>query len=265
MGRSERGSRVTLPFGEVADHYDRGRPNYPDALVDDVLNVCDPGESRVLEIGAGTGQATEQFARHDVEIVAIEPSPSMAALARSRCAEFPNVSVLVANFEDWSADSETFGLLISAQAFHWVKPEVRYKKAHELLRASGVLALFWSHPIWEEIELAASLAEIYRARAPELYGDGPWFPGFKGAHGGEGPSESDVAGYFGTVTERRYSWVLDYTAGSYIEFAQSFPEHLVLSASRRAVLFNEIAELIYGAGGVISMQFETRLYVATRV
>ena len=38
----------------------------------------------------------------------------------------------------------------------------------------------------------------------------------------------------------------------------------MLSARRLAVLLDKIAELIDARDGVISMQFETRLYFATR-
>jgi len=44
-----------LVFGEVADLYDRVRPSYPDALVDDVVELSGVDVSgRALEVGAGT-------------------------------------------------------------------------------------------------------------------------------------------------------------------------------------------------------------------
>jgi hypothetical protein len=63
-------------FGEVADYYDRVRPAYPTALVDDVLSYSEPdiGGRRALEIGAGTGRATEAFATKGLPIVAVEPA-----------------------------------------------------------------------------------------------------------------------------------------------------------------------------------------------
>ncbi len=48
-----------LAFGSVAELYDRARPSYPEALVDDVIafaGVMPP--TRLLEVGAGTGKAT---------------------------------------------------------------------------------------------------------------------------------------------------------------------------------------------------------------
>jgi len=53
--------RRRLSFGGVAELYDRSRPSYPPALVDDVLEFAGvgPGEAdRALEVGAGTGKAT---------------------------------------------------------------------------------------------------------------------------------------------------------------------------------------------------------------
>jgi ubiquinone/menaquinone biosynthesis C-methylase UbiE len=107
-------------FGEVAESYDRGRPGYPEVLVDDVFALCDMSdEARVLEVGAGTGKVTERLARRDLNVLAIEPSPEMAAVARGKLAEYPRVSVVVATFEDWPVEPNAFALLVSAQAWHW--------------------------------------------------------------------------------------------------------------------------------------------------
>lgn len=108
------------------------------------------------------------------------------------------------------------------------------------------------------------MAEIYEARAPELLGHGPWFPGFKGPHNAEKPSKSELAGYFGNVTERSYRRVLEYSAPEYLALVQSLPEHLAISVDRRALLLRGIAEAIESAGGLLRMEYETRLYFAIR-
>ena len=76
MGREQR-----FVFGEVADLYDRARPGYPEQLVEDVLRFRGLPAPRVLEVGAGTGKATVVFAARGLEIVALEPTPEMAAVA----------------------------------------------------------------------------------------------------------------------------------------------------------------------------------------
>jgi len=50
-------------FNQMADYYDKFRPSYPQEIIDAIvkkagLNV----ESSILEIGAGSGKATAQFA-----------------------------------------------------------------------------------------------------------------------------------------------------------------------------------------------------------
>jgi SAM-dependent methyltransferase len=205
------------------------------------------------------------LARRDLDVVAIEPSPEMAALGRGNLAGHPRVSVVVATFEEWPAEPNAFALLVSAQAWHWVAPEVRYPKAHQVLRPSGALALFWSHPRWDACALGEALASVYEATAPELYDDGPWFPGFKGPPGAERPSQTELSGYFGALTDRTYRWAQDYTVDQYLELLRSFPEHLRIPTSRRDVLINTVGQVIEGSGARIRMHYETRLYFASRV
>lgn len=57
-------------FDGVAVAYDDGRPNYPVGLVDAILGACDRPVRDVLEIGAGTGKATSDFASKDLRITA---------------------------------------------------------------------------------------------------------------------------------------------------------------------------------------------------
>ena len=66
-----------LVFGQVAERYDRVRPSYPNALVDEVIALA--GRERALEVGAGTGKATLMFAQRGVAVHAVEPSAEMAS------------------------------------------------------------------------------------------------------------------------------------------------------------------------------------------
>jgi hypothetical protein len=64
-------------FNPVADLCDRARAGYPEALFDDVVTAAlSPGDA-MLEIGAGTGKATEGFARQGLDIVTLEPGGEM--------------------------------------------------------------------------------------------------------------------------------------------------------------------------------------------
>jgi SAM-dependent methyltransferase len=57
-------------FDALADLYATARPGYPERVVDDLLDLSEtPAAGRVLEVGAGTGQATEALARRGLSVV----------------------------------------------------------------------------------------------------------------------------------------------------------------------------------------------------
>src|ERR1700680_350180 len=116
-------------FDEAAELYDRARPGYPPELFDDLTAIAGlrPG-ARLLEIGCGTGQATQPLAERKFQITAIELGPNLAAVARRKLARFCNVAVEVAAFEEWPLPAEPFDAVVSATAFHWLDSSARGRR-----------------------------------------------------------------------------------------------------------------------------------------
>lgn len=106
--RSER-EALRLTFGRDAERYDRMRPSYPARLFDDLAELACIGPScRVLEIGVGTGQATLALAERGCQVVGVELSPGLAAVARRNLDAFPNVRIAAGAFEDLDAAERAF-------------------------------------------------------------------------------------------------------------------------------------------------------------
>ena len=145
--------------------------------------------------------------------------------------------VVEATFEDFEIDEAGFDLVVSAQAWHWVKPNIRYPKAHTALDGHGALALFWSRPRWDATPFRQRLIEPYLAHAPELVDCGPWFPGFARPAGLERPTEAELAPIFGSIDERIYRWECAYRLDVYLDLLRSLVEHETLRADRRARSF----------------------------
>jgi 2-polyprenyl-3-methyl-5-hydroxy-6-metoxy-1,4-benzoquinol methylase len=119
-------------FNEVPELYDRVRPGYPDELFADLATVTGiDEEASVLEVGCGTGQATRPLAALGCSVTAIEPGAGMAALARQRIADFPNVDVETSTFEEWDDRGRRFDVLVAASAWHWVDPSVGWQRAYD--------------------------------------------------------------------------------------------------------------------------------------
>src|SRR5665647_3765400 len=106
-------------FDQVASVYRAARPDYPEALIDDVISYARLGSNdAVLEVGCGTGQATKSFAMRGVPILAIDPGPEMLRTARETLSNFSNVRFIEATFEAWPANKAVFQLVIAAQSWH---------------------------------------------------------------------------------------------------------------------------------------------------
>jgi ubiquinone/menaquinone biosynthesis C-methylase UbiE len=126
-------------FDGVAEDYDRFRPAYPPALVDEACSLAGlRAGSRVLEIGCGTGQLTAALVERGLRVEAVDPGPRMVEIARRRA---PGARFQVGSFEDVELPADAFEAVFSATAFHWVDPDVGWAKAARVLRPGGTLAL----------------------------------------------------------------------------------------------------------------------------
>ena len=95
----------------------------------------------LLEIGCGTGKATLPLARRGFRITCVELSARLAEAARQNLSDFPDVEVVDRIFEHWPLPLDRhFDLAFAATAWHWIDPEVRYRKVWESLRPGGHLA-----------------------------------------------------------------------------------------------------------------------------
>lgn len=254
-----------LSFGSIAELYDRTRPSYPAALVDDVLAFCGVQRPRVLDVGAGTGRATVLFAARALSVLAIEPSAEMAAIGRRNCAQFGDaVSFELEDFERWQPGDRRFDLLISGQAWHWVAPGVRTERARALLAAGGALALFWNTQQWRRSELFEPVRAAYDELVPGFRAT-PGARSHSGAAWGEHARELEAAPGFAAPEYRCYEWATTVTTAQYVDVTRTQSDHIGLQPDLRERLLAAVGNVINEAGGSFTLPCESQLWLARAV
>src|SRR5688500_10283875 len=118
---------LATTFDTAAELYARARPGYPRELFDDLAASAglQVGSARVLEVGAGTGQATRGLLERGWSVVALEPGPELAAAARRALAGRGPADVVESTLEEWEASGPgTFDLVFAATSWHWLDPRI---------------------------------------------------------------------------------------------------------------------------------------------
>ncbi|TSA28217.1 class I SAM-dependent methyltransferase [bacterium] len=257
-------SRKTV-FDQVAKDYDEVRPGYPQKLIEDIISISAiPRDGRILEIGCGTGQATIPFAKRGYSMTCLDIGKELAALATQKCRHYPKVHIHTISFEDWQPEFNSFDLVISATAFHWIPPEVAYPKVAQILKDSGYIAIFSNlHPT-PYTDFFQSVQKVYRDIVLE------W------KDPGEGQSTEDKIKFtencisrtclFKKVLVKRYSLAKEYKTDQYIRLLNTYSDHRCLDQRRRSKLFSAIRALIESEyGGKIIRPYLTVLHIAKKL
>ena len=262
-----RSDRIQLrqTFDAVAELYDRARPGYPPAMIDDLAALAGLGpDRRVLEIGPGTGQLTVPLAERGCRIVAVELGPMLAEAARRNLRRFPGVEVVTADFERWPLPAERFDLVIAATAFHWLDPDTRMGRSADALRPGGTLAMVETHHI------AGGTADFF-TRVQDCYlRFDPATPEFTALRPDveftSDDGEPRRSGRYQNPTIHRYEWEQAYTTAEYLDVLRTYSSTLDLPAAAADGLLGCVGGLIDRSfGGRIVKRYLTRLVLASRL
>jgi SAM-dependent methyltransferase len=251
-------------FDTVAELYDSMRPTYPKEMVDEIVRVANLNlDSRILEIGPGTGQATKLFAERGYSVLGIELGANMAAKARENLADYPNAIIQVTPFEEWPVEVGAFDVVISGSAFHWIPPEVGFPKCAEALKPGGWLALFWAGDPGNNGPLREALDQVYASVAPDM----------KPRHNPGRTQEAMVereqsikdSGVFEAPTISTYAWSRELNADEYVRLCCTYSDHIALPEDQRTALCTGIKAAIEEHGGKIERKYLTQLYLARKL
>lgn len=138
---------LRLKFNEVVAEYDKWRPTYVPELFGDIMDFSKINQaSRVLEVGIGTGQATMPILKTNCHLTAVELGSDLATYTKKKFEGYNNFEIENVAFEDYECSDNSFDMIYSATAFHWIPEEIEYSKVYRLLKSGGTFACFRNYP-----------------------------------------------------------------------------------------------------------------------
>lgn len=241
---------AALAFANVAAAFERGRPDYPRALLDWLVGRGDVAKDRaVVDLGAGTGKLTRLLVGHGARVVAVEPLPEMRAELE---AVVPQALCLAGSAESIPLPDASCDLLTCGQSFHWFATAAALEEIARVLRPGGSLVLAWN--VRDEADpVQRRLGEILASGADDApsFATGAW----RDAIGGSASfaPDGELAVPSSQVVDR----------AGLLDRVESTSRVAALAGQERAELLARVASLV-PATGRVELAYETVAFAYRR-
>jgi len=250
-------------FDKVSDIYEEVRPGYGEDLYKHITAIKKYDDnSKILEIGCGTGIATKEIADFlQSKITAVEPGENLLAIARKRLGHYSNINFVNTKFEDFNTE-ELFDGIFSATAFHWIDPDIKYRRAYSLLKNDGLLVLYWNNFRIKDEILQNNVEKIYNSYGMKVY-DKPVIEIQKDKIK-QRMDEIKNSGFFRIKDHRLLYNVFEYNSDTYIKLLQTFSDHSKAKLPEIDKLFHEIKQLIVRNNNKVEVSVIVNLEIAEK-
>ena len=262
---STRNDLLKNTFSSVINDYEYARPKYPQELYEQLLTFSRiDDKADILEVGAGTGQATDLFLQNgDYSIDLLEVSEEQAEFLREKYKSSEKVNVICSYFEEYDEEKQ-YDLIYSATAFHWIDSEVGYPKAYRILKNGGIMAVFWqmSSVTYYDFGIFKGLNDIKKKYLPEetLGFDEKGIQKVKEKR----IKQIQSGGYFREPECYEFRWTDTYDADRYVALINTYSSTQLLEEMVRTAYLDEIHKYIDDNGGIVEMPQLVMLYLVKK-
>lgn len=249
-------------FNTVYFEYDKWRPTYPKELYKDIFDVKEINPfSNVLEIGIGTGQATLPILETGCSLTAIELGDQLAEFSKEKFKKYDKFIIRNMAFQDFEYPSNSFDLIFTASAFHWIPEEIGYTKVFDMLKSGGIFARFANHPYKDKgrNEIHLAFEKIYARYMPGSLADDEY-------NEENAKSRADIAYKYGftDISYKLYHRTRTFTADEYTMLLGTYSDHIAIEETIRMKFFDGIRQVIYDNGGIITIYDTIDLQIARK-
>ena len=246
-------------FDSIPDQFDRFRPRYSPELFADLIAYAEikPGKT-VLELGPGTGQATDPILQTGCDYHAIELGEHLADRMKQKYGAYPNFSIVNDDFITHDFGDQTFDMIYSAATIQWIPEKIAFSKTFDLLKPGGTLAMMITRGDYRtpNEQLYQRIQQVYAADfKPETE--------YKDMHP---PFDYTHATDYGFVQfeKREYSGQRVFTADEFTAFSGTHCDHLVIPEPHKTRFFEGLRKAVMDFGNRIVFQDTYILYLTRK-
>lgn len=135
----------TKRFSDRVENYVKYRPGYPKKIVSYLAEFTGlNADSRIADVGCGTGKSTELFLDHGYEVDGVEPNDEMRLAAEEHFVDQPLFQSIKGSAEDTTLGEGRYSHIIAGQAFHWFDPVLSKKEFQRIMASGGWVVLIWN-------------------------------------------------------------------------------------------------------------------------
>lgn len=243
-------------FDTIPEKFERWRLKYTPELFEFLVSRCSLGKgTSCLEIGPGTGQATDFALDAGCDYTAIELGGHLAAVMREKYRDRPNFKLVEGDFELYPFEHGSFDFVYSAAAIQWIDPTVAFSKCFDILKPGGYLAMFLLHGDYQTPN-PTLYRDIQKVYDEHFHTEAPYRQRFPYLD----------APKYGFGAEERFAFPSSrcYTADEYVEYIHTHSDHIMLREDCRKAFYCGIRDAILRHGDKIEFSDEFILYLCRK-
>ena len=243
-------------FDKIPEEFEMYRPRYCKELFDKLCSVCclDSGKT-VLEIGPGTGQATDPILLTGCNYTAIELGENFTSFMKRKFGTYSNFKIINDDFETYNFPDNMYDLVFSAATIQWIPEKIAFTKIFQMLKPGGYLAMFMTRSDEKSAngDLYEKIQEVYAKhfRVKQEYSCKLNY--------------ENVINY-GFINYNYYEWKHErtLTADKYLSYISTHCAHITLEEPYKSAYYSGIKEVIMSNNNQIKIIDTIPLYLVQK-
>lgn len=132
-------------FSNRVDSYLKYRPSYPKEAVDYLYDFVGlRSNSKIADIGSGTGIFSKLLLERGSNVIAVEPNQAMRVAVEQMLESNPNFQTISGSAESTGLPDQSVEFIVCAQAFHWFDRLAAQTEFRRILQPGGRVILIWN-------------------------------------------------------------------------------------------------------------------------